>query len=83
MEQFRIVQSRILYDDTYTHFTKIVGEHALCLYELALADRTNQKKSCVKIWNRLTQLNADWVALICHGEKSDFSQLTQKMVENS
>jgi hypothetical protein len=82
MEQFRIIQSRILYDQTYTHFTSIIGGHALCLYELALADRTNQKKSCVKIWNRLSQLNGEWIALICHDDSDlEFTQLTTKLVE--
>jgi hypothetical protein len=82
MEQFRIIQSRILYDQTYTHFTSIIGGHALCLYELALADRTNQKKSCVKIWNRLSQLNGEWISLICHDDSDlEFTQLTRKLVE--
>lgn len=76
MDQFRRIQSHILHDKNYTHFTRVIGEHALCMYELATA----AEGKCAKVWGHLNDVNNEWIALISKSDDKEFAQWTRNMV---
>ena len=78
-ERERLLATRTTHRES---FTQLLGEHAVGLCELAMADQRNHKKGLMKTWVDIHKLNDEWAHLVTRNDhpEAEFTKITHRLV---
>ena len=66
-------------------FVQLIGEHALRFVEFIDADRTNNKRQLMATWVRISNINNEWLALMCpilHETNAEFHAISKRLIND-